>query len=408
MFDISSLRERISSSEMSVSELNSYIKCLFDSSRPLASVTVVGEISNLIMHSSGHVYFSLKDNSSQLKAVMFRGQASSLGFVPTNGMRVSAYGSVSVYTRDGSYRLYVSSMNKDGIGELYVAYECLKAKLLTEGLFDSETKKCIPEFPRRVGVITSPTGAAVRDIINILGRRYPLATVYLYPAIVQGDGAEPDLIKGLDYFDRSGLVDVVIIGRGGGSIEDLWAFNSEELARRIYSATVPIISAVGHETDTTICDLVADLRAPTPSAAAELAVPDIRELDMRICDITDRLDTAIQRRLERAADRMEALGARLAAASPRTVLAAQRTNISHLCSRAEGAVRASIGAERARAASLVGALGGLNPLATLSRGFAIAEVGGRRIDSIGQLSVGDEVTVRLHDGAAQAKITRIE
>lgn len=408
MFDISSLRERPSSGEMSVTELNSYIKCLFDSSRQLASVTVVGEISNLVMHGSGHVYFTLKDDCGQLKAVMFRAQASSLRFVPTNGMRVSAHGSVSVYTRDGSYRLYVNFMNKYGVGELYVAYERLKAKLLAEGLFDSEAKKFIPEFPRSVGVITSPTGAAVRDIINVLGRRYPLADVYLYPAIVQGDGAASDLIKGLDFFDRSGIVDVVIIGRGGGSIEDLWAFNSEALARRIYSAAVPIISAVGHETDTTICDLVADLRAPTPSAAAELAVPDVRELGMRVCDIADRLDTTMHRRIERAKDRLESLCVRLSAVSPRAVIAAQRASISNLCSRARGAACASVGAERARAAALIGALGGLNPLATLSRGFTITESGGMRIDSIGQLDVGDEITVRLHDGTAWAKITKTE
>ena len=272
MFDINALRERSNITPFSVSELNEYIKSVFENDRTLSGVTVSGEISNFTNHRSGHLYFSLKDADGQIRAVMFRSRAMSLKFMPESGMRVIVRGSVTVYTRDGSYQIYVSSMQPDGIGALYLAYEQMKARLALEGLFDPAHKLPIPEYPKRIGVITSPTGAAVRDIINVTGRRYPGADLYIYPALVQGAEAEESLVKAVDYFDRSGLCDVVIIGRGGGSIEDLWAFNSERLARRIYDASVPIISAVGHETDFTICDFVSDMRAPTPSAAAEISV----------------------------------------------------------------------------------------------------------------------------------------
>ena len=245
--DISSLRERSGSGPMTVTELNSFIKNMFDGNRLLQGVSVTGEISNFTAHKSGHLYFSVKDTEGQIRAVMFRSAAAGLKFIPENGMKVILRGSVSVFVRDGSYQLYVTSMQPDGVGALYLAYEQMKERLGSEGLFDDIHKKPIPRYPERIGVITSPTGAAVRDIINVLGRRYPLATVYLYPAIVQGDSAEATLVKGIDFFDKSHLVDTVIIGRGGGSIEDLWAFNSEKLARRIFAADVPIISAVGHE-----------------------------------------------------------------------------------------------------------------------------------------------------------------
>ena len=267
--DISMLRDR-SDSVMTVSELNNFIKSMFDSNRLLSSVYVKGEISNFVSHRSGHFYFSLKDADGQIKAVMFRSSALKLKFIPENGMKVTVFGSISVFSRDGVYQMYATSMQPDGIGALYLAYEQLKAKLTDEGLFRDDHKKLLPQYPSKIGVITSPTGAAVRDIINVLGRRYPLATVYIYPALVQGDGAARTLIDGVDYFDAAGLVDTIIIGRGGGSIEDLWEFNNEELARRIYACSIPVISAVGHETDFTICDFVADLRAPTPSAAGDL------------------------------------------------------------------------------------------------------------------------------------------
>jgi exodeoxyribonuclease VII large subunit len=301
--DISSLRER-GNGAITVSELNDYIKNVFDSSRFLSSVTIKGEISNFTYHRSGHLYFSLKDSDAQIKAVMFRSSASKLKFMPESGMKVIAHGAVSVYQRDGVYQLYVSSMQPDGIGALYLAYEQLKEKLMLEGLFSDEYKKLLPQMPERIGVITSPTGAAVRDIINVTGRRFPHAKLYIYPSLVQGEGAEENLVRGVDYFDKSGLVDVIIIGRGGGSIEDLWAFNSEKLARRIFAAKIPVISAVGHETDFTICDFVADMRAPTPSAAAELAVPDVRELYMRLDSCAGRLSSALERKVEIADQRL--------------------------------------------------------------------------------------------------------
>ena len=231
--DISLLRER-NDAVMTVSDLNNFIKNMFDSNRLLSSIHVKGEISNFTNHRSGHLYFSLKDDGAQIKAVMFRSSAARLKFMPENGMKVTVFGSISVFPRDGVYQMYVTSMQPDGIGALYLAYEQLKAKLESEGLFSEDNKKPIPQFPERIGVITSPTGAAVRDVINVIGRRYPLATIYLYPALVQGEGAARTLIDGIDYFDKSRLVDTVIIGRGGGSIEDLWEFNNEMLARRIY------------------------------------------------------------------------------------------------------------------------------------------------------------------------------
>ena len=302
--DISFLRERSGPSELTVTELNSYIKRIFDSDRLLGAITVKGEISNLTNHRSGHIYFSLKDEGGQVKAVMFRSYAEKLKFMPEDGMKVIVRCSVSVYPQSGIYQLYVTSMQPDGIGALYLAYEQLKARLEAEGLFSSEFKKEIPAIPERIGVITSPTGAAVRDIINVIGRRFPLAKIYLYPSLVQGDGADGNLIAALDYFDKTKLVDVIIIGRGGGSIEDLWAFNSEWLARKIFECSIPVISAVGHETDFTICDFVSDLRAPTPSAAAELAVPDIRELFLRIDTAAERCAGALIRKIERAEDRL--------------------------------------------------------------------------------------------------------
>lgn len=257
---------------LTVSQLNRYIKGIIEQDNLLFRVTVKGEISNFKAHYSGHMYFALKDETAVIKCVMFRSAASTLKFLPESGQKVIASGRVGVYERDGQYQLYIDSMQPDGIGALYAAYEQLKGKLSEEGLFDEDRKKPIPKFPSKIGVVTSPTGAAVRDILNILKRRYRLSDIYIYPVLVQGDEAPGDIAKAIDYFDRSGWADVLIVGRGGGSIEDLWAFNTEIVARAAANCKIPIISAVGHETDFTIIDFVADLRAPTPSAAAELAV----------------------------------------------------------------------------------------------------------------------------------------
>lgn len=402
--DISSLRERPDSGIMSVCQLNDFIKKVFENTSLLRAVSVSGEISNFVRHRSGHLYFSLKDSEGQIKAVMFASAAQNLRFEPENGMKVTVRGSVSVYVRDGTYQLYVKSIQPDGIGALYLAYERLKSKLAEEGLFDEYRKKDIPRFPRAIGVVTSPTGAAIRDILNIFGRRYPVAKVYIYPALVQGEGAEASLIKGVDYFDTSSLVDTIIIGRGGGSIEDLWAFNSEALARRIASAKTPIISAVGHETDFTICDFVSDLRAPTPSAAAELCSVDIGELFIGLDSMSDRCDRAILNKVERLREKLENIKSNSIFANPRQLLADKGTYITELLKRASDCIKTRLKDKRAGFSLAVAKLEGLSPLSALARGYIIAESEGKTLTSSASIKTGDEVTLRFSDGNRLAKI----
>lgn len=402
--DISALRERPDSGIMSVCQLNDFIKKVFENTSLLRAVSVSGEISNFVRHRSGHLYFSLKDSEGQIKAVMFASAAQNLRFEPENGMKVTVRGSVSVYVRDGTYQLYVKSIQPDGIGALYLAYERLKGRLAEEGLFDEYRKKDIPRFPRAIGVVTSPTGAAVRDILNILRRRYPIAKVYVYPALVQGEGAEASLIKGVDYFDTSSLVDTIIIGRGGGSIEDLWAFNSEALARRIASAKIPVISAVGHETDFTICDFVADLRAPTPSAAAELCSVDINELIIGLDSISDRCDRALLNKVQRLRERIDNLKSNNIFANPGQLLADKGTYISELSKRASECIKARLKDKRASLSLAVAKLEGLSPLSALARGYIIAESEGKTLTSSSSVNTGDEVTLRFSDGNRLAKI----
>ncbi len=402
--DISSLREARSRSELTVSELNSYVKSLIDSDRVLSAVSVRGEISNFTYHRTGHLYFSLKDEGGQVKAVMFRSSAASLKFMPENGMKVIVRSSVSVYTPGGTYQLYVTSMQPDGIGALYLAYEQLKARLEAEGLFSPEHKRPIPLYPSRIGVITSPTGAAVRDIINVTSRRYPLATVYLYPSLVQGESAEDNLIAALDYFEKSRLADVIIIGRGGGSIEDLWAFNGERLARRIFSCTTPIISAVGHETDFTICDFVADMRAPTPSAAAEIAVPDVRELSERISGIYDRCEAALRRTVERKADRLASFKERAIYKRPDALFDTGFDNLKKMREALDAAIEKRLTAEQYRVSLISGKLDMLSPLKILSRGYAVAIADGEVIKSTDSVDAGSLIDVRLSDGVLRAQI----
>lgn len=404
--DISALRER-KDTAMSVSELNLFIKNMFDSNRLLNSVYVRGEISNFVSHRSGHLYFSLKDEDGQIRGVMFRSSALRLKFMPENGMKVTVHGSITVFPRDGSYQIYVTSMQPDGIGALYLAYEQLKAKLESEGFFDGIHKKEIPEFPSKIGVITSPTGAAVRDIINVVGRRYPLADIYVYPALVQGEAAEQSLIDGVDYFDRSKLVDTVIIGRGGGSIEDLWAFNSEALARRIFDAEVPIISAVGHETDFTICDFVADLRAPTPSAAAELSAPDIRDIIVSIDNLSDRADRALLGMVARKREKLESLTSRRVLLTPEGVLLPLHEKISSLSKGAESAYKKNIDANRHKLGVCIGKLEVLNPISVLARGYSVAHKNGTVVSSVQDISNADTLSLRFMDGSVDVTVDRI-
>lgn len=407
MIDINSLRDRDNTDVFSVSGLNYYIKSLFENNRTLTSVTVRGEISNFTNHRSGHLYFSLKDGEGQIRAVMFRSKAASLKFMPESGMTVVVHGSVTVFPRDGSYQIYVNSMQPDGIGALYLAYEQMKMRLEEEGLFDKEHKLLIPEIPERIGVITSPTGAAVRDIINVTGRRFPRADLFIYPALVQGDGAEASLVKALDYLDRSGLCDVIIIGRGGGSIEDLWAFNSEKLARRIYEATTPIISAVGHETDFTICDFVADMRAPTPSAAAEIAVPDKRELMMRLVAFDDRLVLALDQRVVRAREKLERLKEGAERFNVSNLVSLRRDEVLRLGDKATLLINTYLEKARDRLIASVGKANALSPLSILSRGYSIAELDGRVVNSTDAIKVGDGLELILSDGRAAVSVTDV-
>lgn len=405
--DISSLRERAMPGALSVSELNEYIKRLFDSDRTLNAVSVKGEISNFVNHRSGHLYFSLKDADGQIRAVMFRSAAQRLKFMPENGMKVILHGSVSVYQRDGSYQLYANSMEPDGIGALYLAYEQLKEKLMSEGLFDEENKKLIPEFPLRVGVITSPTGAAVRDIINVTGRRFPLAKIYLYPSLVQGEGAVENLVEALDYFEESRLVDVIIIGRGGGSIEDLWAFNSEILARKIFSAKTPIISAVGHETDFTICDFVADMRAPTPSAAAEIAVPDIRELIMRIDSMSERMCHALTSLAERKRERLESLMNKDVLTRPNLLIDGRREDLVQTFIKVRDSAVKNINDRKSKLLLQTEKLNALSPLSVMARGYSITEHEDKILKSASDVTKGDLLKIRLSDGAVSARVEQI-
>lgn len=405
--DISSLRERNTPNALTVSELNGYIKRIFDSDRTLSAVTVKGEISNFVNHKSGHLYFSLKDSDSQIRAVMFRSSAQRLKFLPESGMKVILHGSVAVYQRDGSYQLYVNSMEPDGIGALYLAYEQLKEKLFGEGLFDDVYKKDIPRFPEKIGVITSPTGAAVRDIINVTGRRYPLAKIYLYPSLVQGDGAVENLICALDYFEKTKLVDVIIIGRGGGSIEDLWAFNSEQLARKIFSISIPVISAVGHETDFTICDFVSDLRAPTPSAAAELAVPDIRELIMRVDGMSERLSVALLHLIERKREKLDIISSSAFLKSPLEIISNKRDLLSEKQDEILLNIKEIIEQKRIDLILKTEKINALNPLSVMARGYTVAEKDGVIIKKAKDLALGDVLCVKFSDGTVDANVTKI-
>lgn len=406
--DISSLRKRRDLAPLSVSELNGYIKGIFECDTRLSKISVRGEISNFVSHRSGHLYFTLKDTESQLKAVMFRSSAMNLKFMPENGMKVIARGSVSVYASGGTYQLYVTSIEPDGIGALYLAYEQLKEKLTLEGLFSPDNKLPIPKHPRTVGVITSPTGAAVRDIINVAGRRYPLAKLYLYPSLVQGDGAVENLVRALDYFESTQLVDVIIIGRGGGSIEDLWAFNSEILARKIFSMSIPVISAVGHETDFTICDFVSDLRAPTPSAAAELAVPDAKEILMRLDSYEERLSLILTKYIELKRERLNIITEREVFKNPTILLKNSKDSLSLSYSSLIDAIKTKIKDEGHRLSLLSGKLDALSPLSVLSRGYAIPYKDNSVIKSTDDVKVGDELSLKVSDGRLKVSVIDVK
>ncbi len=393
---------------LSVTELNEYIKRVLDSDKTLSSVTVKGEISNFKCHSTGHLYFSLKDEGGVLRAVMFRASASHLPFAPENGMKVTARGRVSSFVRDGQYQLYAESMEPDGVGALYIAFEQLKRRLAAEGLFAPERKKPLPKIPSRIGIITSPTGAAIRDMINVTGRRCPYAKVILYPSLVQGPDAPAELIAGVEYFNKSESADVIIIGRGGGSIEDLWAFNDERLARAVAASQIPVISAVGHETDFTICDFVADRRAPTPSAAAELAVPDTRELKTKFINVIKHEAASVDKIVSRRRERLSFLSASRALSAPKTMIDDRRMAAVMLAERLGAAEQAEINRAKLRLGVTVGKLDALDPLAVISRGYsAVYSEDGQLVGSVTGLSVGEHIEVKMSDGTASAVIESI-
>ncbi len=395
---------------VSVSEVNEYIKSILDGDCLLSRILVRGEISNFTNHyKTGHYYFSLKDKGGQIKCVMFRGDTYNISFTPKDGMQVIAEGRISSFVRDGVYQLYVNDMQEDGRGNLWQKFEELKKKLEAEGLFSAERKKPIPKIPKRIGVITSPTGAAVRDILNILGRRWPMAEVVLYGSAVQGQGAAKKLSAGLLYFYEKKDVDVIIIGRGGGSIEDLWEFNDEGLARTIAASPIPVISAVGHETDFTLSDFAADLRAPTPSAAAELAVPDRAEFTEGIKNSGRRMSFLISERIRHNKEKLLMLSNRPVLKSPMGVVERQREILGALSVSLDKCMEKIYSDKKNLYLAKVGKLGALSPLSVLSRGYTLIENEEKSpIVSASALAVGDDVRLKFSDGEAMAKITDIK
>lgn len=390
---------------MKVSELNGYIKNLVDDDEMLSNVYIKGELSNFKRHYSGHLYFTLKDETSLIKCVMFKSYTSYLNFEPKDGMSVVILGSVSVFERDGIYQIYAKGMEPDGMGALYTAYEQLKEKLEKEGLFDEKYKKKIPMLPRAIGVVTSQTGAVIRDIINVTTRRYPNVNIKLYPAAVQGKGAEETIVKGIEYFNNANNVDTIIIGRGGGSLEDLWPFNEEITARAIFNSKIPIISAVGHETDFTIADFVADLRAPTPSAAGELAVPDILEVKWKINSIEKRLANGLKSKLDVMKHRYNVATSSSAFKNPLDNIHQKMILCDNMMQSLKKSFSLEVKNNEVKLASIIGKLETLSPLKTMMRGYSILQdEEGKIVNSVSKLEEGKEIKIRLFDGEKKAKI----
>lgn len=383
---------------------------IIDNDELLVSVCVRGEISNFTNHyKTGHFYMTLKDEASLIKAVMFRGNASKLKFLPENGMKVIVTGRVSAYIRDGQYQIYIDSMEPDGIGALYIAYEQLKKKLAAEGLFDREKKKPLPKIPTRIGIITSPTGTAIRDIINILGRRFPLCRPILYPSLVQGDGASAQIIAGIDYFNEKKNVDVLIVGRGGGSLEDLWAFNDEALCRRVAASDIPIISAVGHETDFTLCDFAASVRAPTPSAAAELAVPESSELKRKINNVNARMELLCEQRIKILKEKLTALSNSRVLTNPMNFIDDRKMALGMTEDKLITRMNTLLERKKSSLVSHAAKLDALNPLSVVARGYsAVFDNEGKLIKSISQTKKGDMVSFMVTDGKISAEVVCAE
>lgn len=386
-----------------VSQIGSFVKGILESDPMLKSISIKGEISNFVHHKAGHLYFDLKDEGAVLNSVMFAGSVRYLRFAPQNGMRVIATGRITSYEKGSRYQIIVSSLEPDGIGVLHIAYEQLKAKLQAEGLFDPAHKKPLPKIPTRVGVVTSPTGAAIRDILNVSGRRFPFAKVVLYPALVQGDGAAASVIEGIRYFNETKSVDVMIIGRGGGSIEDLWAFNDEGLARAIYASEIPIISAVGHEIDYTISDFVSDMRAPTPTAAAELALPDNADLMRRINNITDRMRSVLNAKCAYYRQVLDHYSSSRSLSSPQNMIDDKKLAVAALSDRMERDLDLILTRKNGEFVRLTSTLDSLNPMAVIKRGYsAVYDENKTLVKSIQQIQKGTKINFKLSDGSVSA------
>lgn len=397
-------------SVLSVKQLNMYVKSLVEGDARLAFVSIKGEISNFKNHfSSGHFYFTLKDNDAAIRCVMFRSYASAVKFRPEDGMEVILTGRVSIYERDGQYQFYAEEMHNAGQGDISVQFEQIKKKLADEGLFDEENKRPIPKFPENIAVVTSDTGAAVQDIMNILSRRYPRARVVMCPVAVQGELAAPDMIKTLERIYALDNIDLIIIGRGGGSIEDLWAFNNEALARKIYESPVPVISAVGHETDFTICDFVADLRAPTPSAAAELAVPDSAELKSIIEKLQSNMCSQLRAKYNYCAARFDAVISSNIFKKPMEALVFNRYEyLDKLSEKIFSLTDNKINDSEKKFSLLLSVLETLSPLKVINRGYAVAQSNGEIVKSIAQIETGDSLSLKLKDGILTCEVLEKE
>ena len=392
-----------------VSQINEYLRARFEEDAFLSELLIRGEISNYKLYPSGHHYFTLKDAQGALRCVMFRGSAMRLRFRPENGMKVIAGGRISVFPRDGAYQLYCTSLTPDGVGDLHVAFEQLKAKLQAEGLFTPERKQPLPRYPHRIAIITSSAGAALHDMLRILRKRYPLTEVVLLAVRVQGAEAPAEIAAALRYANRFRVADLIITGRGGGSIEDLWAFNDERVARAIAASEIPVISAVGHEPDVTISDYVADLRAATPSNAAELAVPDAEEFLASLATAGTRIDRAEEKKLARCADRLRELASRRIMTSPMAYVDQKRMELDYASEKLATAAHRKFSKKREEYISLASKLDALSPLKVLTRGYSVATTeSGELVKSVKQVSNGDRLSLRLSDGSIACRVTEEE
>ncbi len=385
-----------------VAQVNKYIKKILDNDFILSNIVVKGEISNFKNHSSGHLYFSLKDENATIKCVMFKGQTLGLKFKPEDGMKVLISGYISAYERDGQYQLYCDSIQLDGMGDLYAKYEKLKEKLQKEGLFDESKKKKLPLLPKTVAVITSPTGAVIKDILNVSLRRFPKANIKLFPAAVQGEGAFNELVHQVNFVNENNMADVIIIGRGGGSIEDLWNFNSEELAYAIANSKIPVVSAVGHETDFTICDFVSDLRAPTPSAAAEVVFPVLEELNYKLSNFEKRMKFALTENLKNKKKQLQRIYESYYFKRPQELVNKLKIRLDNSQKDLANIEEKIITEKKNSFVKLTNKLDALSPLKTLSRGYAVAIKDGVTIKSVSQLKDKDKFKVKLSDGEINA------